>query len=144
LSTPSASRIRARHSVMTEAILLSFDLPAVCRKKLTVDCAGGNESSDGGLLLLRQAERKIGVCRRPAEAMPDYRDQSRVRHQMFELVAARLFAIGCGYTGGSDLNRLRDDPLLKMAVQRCPESGSPLASQSTISRLENAPRIHFG
>jgi hypothetical protein len=59
---------------------------------------------------------------------------------MFELVAARAFAIGCGYKDGNDLNRLRHDPLLKIAVGRCPESGSPLASQSTISRLENAPR----
>jgi len=40
----------------------------------------------------------------------------------------------------NDLNRLRHDPLLKIAVGRCPESGRPLASQSTISRLENAPR----
>ena len=125
---------------MTEATLLPFDLPAVHRKKLTVDFEGGNQSSDGGLLLLRQAESKIGVCRRLAEVMPDHRNQSRVRHEMFELVAARAFAISCGYKDGNDFNRLRHDPLLKMAVGRCPESGSPLASQSTISRLENAPR----
>ena len=125
---------------MTEATLLPFDLPAVHRKKLTVDFDGGNQSSDGGLLLLRQAERKIGVCRRLAGVMPDRRDQARVRHEMFELVAARTFAISCGYKDGNDLNRLRHDPLLKIAVGRCPESGSPLASQSTISRLENTPR----
>ena len=125
---------------MTEATLLPFDLPAVHRKKLTVDFDGGNQSSDGGLLLLRQVERKIGVCQRLAEVMPDSRDQSRVRHEMFELVATRAFAISCGYKDGNDLNRLRHDPLLKIAVGRCPESGSPLASQSTISRLENAPR----
>jgi hypothetical protein len=49
------------------------------------------------------------------------------------------FAIACGYEDGSDLDRLRHDPLLKLAVGRGPESGAPLASQSTISRLENAP-----
>jgi hypothetical protein len=125
---------------MTEATLLPFDLPAVRRKKLTVDFAGGNQSSDAGLLLLRQAERKVGICQRLAEVMPDRRDQSRVRHEMFELVAARAFAISCGYKDGNDLNRLRHDPLLKIAIGRCPESGRPLASQSTISRLENAPR----
>lgn len=125
---------------MTEATLLPFDLPAVCRKKLTVDFDGGNQSSDAGLLLLRQAERKVGICRRLAEVMPDRRDQSRVGHEMFELIAARAFAISCGYKDGNDLNRLRHDPLLKIAVGRCPESGGPLASQSTISRLENAPR----
>ena len=114
---------------MTEATLLPFDLPAVHRKKLTVDFDGGNQSSDGGLLLLRQAERKIGVCRRLAEVMPDHREQSRVRHEMFELVAARAFAISCGYKDGNDLNRLRHDPLLKIAVGRCPESGGPLAER---------------
>jgi hypothetical protein len=125
---------------MTEATLLPFDLPAVSRKKLTVDFDGGNQSSDAGLLVLRQAERRMGICRRLAEVMPDQRDQSRVRHEMFELVATRAFAISCGYKDGNDLNRLRHDPLLKIAVGRCPESDSPLASQSTISRLENAPR----
>jgi Transposase DDE domain group 1 len=125
---------------MTEATLLPFDLPAIERKKLTVDFAGGNQSSDAGLLLLRQAERRLGICKRLAEAMPDRRDQSRVRHAMFELVMARAAAITCGYKDGNDLNQLRHDPLLKIAVGRCPESGEPLASQSTISRLENAPR----
>jgi Transposase DDE domain group 1 len=95
--------------------------------------------SDAGLLLLRQAERKLGVCRRLAEAMPDRRDQSRVDHTMVELVMARTVAIPCGYEDGNDFNRLRHDPLMKVAVGRCPETGKPVASQSTISRLENAP-----
>ena len=47
---------------MTDDTLLPFDLPAVRRKKLTVDFDGGNQSSDAGLLLLREAERKLGVC----------------------------------------------------------------------------------
>jgi hypothetical protein len=119
---------------------LPFDLPAVQRKKLTIDFEGGNQSSDGGLLLLREAERRLGVCRRLADAMPDRRDQSRIRHEMVELVTARAFAITCGYKDGNDLDHLRHDPLLKLAVGRAPESGAPLASQSTISRLENVPR----
>jgi Transposase DDE domain group 1 len=124
---------------MMDDTLLPFDLPAVCRKKLTVDFDGGNQSSDAGLLLLRQAERRLGICRRLAEAMPDRREQNRVRHQMLELVSARVLAIGCGYKDGNDFDRLRRDPLLKLAVGRCPESGAALASQPTISRLENAP-----
>jgi hypothetical protein len=125
---------------MTEPTLLPFDLPAVERKKLTVDFAGGNQSSDAGLLLLREAEKKLGVCKRLADAMPDRRDQSRIRHEMLELVMARASAITCGYKDGNDFDRLRHDPLMKVAVGRCPETGEPLASQSTISRLENAPR----
>jgi hypothetical protein len=52
------------------------------------------QSSAPGLLLLRQTERKLGVCRRLADAMPDRRDQSRFRHEMVELVTARAIAIG--------------------------------------------------
>src|SRR5438045_4138842 len=127
-------------AAMTDDTLLPFDLASVHRKKLTVDFAGGNQSSDGGLLLLRQAERKLGVCRRLAEAMPDRRDVGRIRHDVFEMVTARVAAIACGHKDAIDLDRLRHDPLMKLAVGRCPDSGAPLASQSTISRLENAPR----
>src|SRR6202163_488843 len=127
-------------AAMTDDTLLPFDLPAVHRKKLTVDFDGGNQSSDAGLLLLRQAERRLGVCRRLAAAMPDRRDPDRVRHAMVEMVMARVSAIACGHKDAVDLDRLRHDPLMKVAVGRCPETGAPLASQSTISRLENTPR----
>jgi hypothetical protein len=118
---------------------LPFDLPAVRRKKLTVDFNGGNQTSDAGLLLLREAERRLGVCRRLAAAMPDRRDPDRILHEMFEMVAARSMAIACGYKDAIDHDRLRYDPLMKAAVGRHPQTGAPLASQSTISRLENAP-----
>jgi hypothetical protein len=124
---------------MTDDTLLPFDLPAVRRRKLTVDFDGGNQSSDAGLLLLREAERRLGVCRRLADAMPDRRDPDRISHAMFELVMARTSAIACGHEDAIDLDRLRHDPLMKVAVGRCPQTGAPLASQSTISRLENAP-----
>lgn len=58
---------------------------------------------------------------------------------MIELVTARAMAICCGHEDGNDFDRLRHDPLMKLAVGRCPQTGAPLASQSTISRLENAP-----
>src|SRR5450755_1380013 len=130
---------RSATAAMTDDMPLPFDLPAVRRKKLTVDFEGGNQSSDGGLLLLRQAERKLGVCRRLSDAMPDRRDPDRIRHVMFEMVMARVSAIACGHKDAIDLDRLRHDPLMKLAVGRCPESGAALASQSTICRLENAP-----
>jgi hypothetical protein len=91
-------------------------------------------------LLLRSAERKLGVCGRLADAMPDRRDARRIRHAMFEMVMARVCAIACGHEDAVDLDRLRHDPLMKVAVGRCPQSGAALASQSTISHLENAPR----
>src|SRR5215469_11213794 len=80
---------------MTDDTPLPFDLSAVQRKKLTIDFDGGNQSSDAGLILLRQAEKKVGVCQRLAEALPDRRDPSRIRHEMVELVMARAVAISC-------------------------------------------------
>src|SRR6516225_1184204 len=116
---------------MTDDTPLPFDLPSVRRKKLTVDFAGGNQSSNGGVLLLWEAERKHGVCLRLAGAMPDRRDPDRIRHAMFEMVMARVAAIACGHEDAIDLDRLRHDPLMKLAVGRCPDSGAALASQST-------------
>jgi hypothetical protein len=60
-------------------------------------------------------------------------------HAMFEMVMSRVLAIACGHEDAIDLDRLRHDPMMKLAVGRCPESGQPLASQPTISRLESAP-----
>lgn len=125
---------------MINARPLPFDLPTVARKKLTVDFDGGNQSSDAGLLVLRGAEKKIGVCARLAAALPDWRDPARIRHRLTEIISARVFGICCGYEDGVDHDALRHDPALKMAVGRCPETGAALASQSTISRFENAPR----
>jgi hypothetical protein len=129
---------------MTDDTLLPFDLPAVCRKKVTVDFDGGNQSSNGGVLLLRESERALGVCRLIANTMTDRRDPDRIRHAMFEMVMARVVAIACGYEDAIDFDRLRHDPLIKLAVGRCPESGEALASQSTISAIAQtscAPRF---
>jgi hypothetical protein len=124
---------------MTEATPLPFDLPAVRSKKLTVDFDGGNQSSDAGLLVLRGAEKRAGVLARLAAALPDRRAPTRIRHRLVEIIKARVFAICCGYEDGIDHDGLRHDPVMKMAVGRCPETDAPLASQSTISRFENAP-----
>jgi hypothetical protein len=124
---------------MTNDTPLPFDLPAVARKKLTVDFDGGNQSSNGGLLLLREAERRLGVCARLADTFRDRRDPTRILHMLSEMVSTRVFAICCGYADGNDLNLLRHDPALKMAVGRAPETGAALCSQSTMSRLETAP-----
>jgi hypothetical protein len=124
---------------MTNDSLLPFDLPAVARKKLTVGFDGGRLSSDGGLLLLRASENRIGIARRLAGAICDRRDPTRIDHQMIEMIKTRTFAIACGYADANDLDHLRTDPLLKLAVGRKPETGDPLCSQSTMSRLENMP-----
>lgn len=124
---------------MTDDMPARLNLPAIRRKKLTASFDGGQLSSDGGLLLLREAERRLGIAGRLAGAIRDRRDPTRIDHALPELLKTRIFAIACGYEDANDLDRLRHDPLLKLAVGRCPRSGAPLCSQSTMSRLENMP-----
>jgi hypothetical protein len=99
---------------------------------------GGELSSDGGLLLLREVDRELGVCALLAEAIRDRRAPGRVEQPVELMVRQRVYGIGCGYEDCNDADRLRDDPLLKVALGRAPESGAALASQPTLSRLENA------
>lgn len=118
---------------------LPFDLPAVCRKKVSVGFDGGRLSSDGGVLLLREVEGKLGVARRLAGCLVDRRDRARIDHEIVEMLRLRMLAIAAGYEDADDCDALRDDPAFKMAVGRLPESGAALCSQPTMSRLENAP-----
>lgn len=85
---------------MTDATSLPFDLPAVRSKKLIVDFNGGNQSSDGGMLLLRCAEKKIGVIARFTAAFRDRRDPTRIGHLLGEIITARVFGIFCGNEDG--------------------------------------------
>jgi hypothetical protein len=82
----------------------------------------GVQSSNGGLLLLRQAERRYGVCLRLAEAMLDRRDPDPFQHAILEMVMSRVLAIACGHEDAIDLDRLQHDPLIKLAVGRCPRA----------------------
>jgi len=124
---------------MSDDTLLPFDLPAVCRKKVTACFDGGLLSSDGGLLLLRDAERRLGLADRLAGCLRDARDPDRVGHTLAEMLRFRMLAIACGYEDADDCDSLRRDPLFKLAVGRMPESGQALCSQPTMSRLENTP-----
>ena len=124
---------------MTDDSLLPFTLPAVSRKKVEIAFDGGRLSSDGGLLLLREAERRLGIARRLAGCIRDRRDPTRIDHTVEEMLRLRMLAIAAGYEDADDCDFLRHDPVFKMAVGRAPESGRPLCSQPTMSRLENAP-----
>ncbi|QDK31513.1 IS1380 family transposase [Sphingomonas sp. IC081] len=119
------------------APLISF--PALVRKKVTAAFDGGRITSDGGVLLLAQAEREMGLCARLAACIADPRDRSRVIHQIDDILRARILAICCGYEDADDLDALRDDPGFRLALGKLPGSGPGLASQPTMSRWENAP-----
>jgi hypothetical protein len=116
-----------------------FWFPAVQRKKVTAAFDGGRLTSDGGVLLLAQAEREMGICQQLAACIADRRDPSRVIHALDDILRARIFAIACGYEDADDLDALRDDPGFRLALGKLPGSGVGLASQPTMSRWENAP-----
>src|SRR4030095_10729876 len=99
---------------------------------------GGRITSDGGLVWLAQADSELGLCEQVAEDGTGGRN-SRGRHSLEALVKQRVFQIACGYEDQNDSNALREDPLLKLLCGSMPQSGADLASQPTISRLENAP-----
>ena len=123
---------------MTEDTVLPFDLPSVARKKVSVGFDGGQLSSDAGVLLLRGAEKKLGLAARIASCLRDRRDPDLIEHTLEEMLRLRMLAIAAGYEDADDCDSLRHDPLFKMAVGRLPDSGDPLCSQPTMSRLENA------
>jgi Transposase DDE domain group 1 len=126
---------------MTDDTLLPFAFPAVQGKKLTAAFDGGRITSNGGVMMLAAAERKLGIAAKLSAVISDRRDRSRVIHQLPDILRARMFAIGCGYEDGDDLDWLRFDPAFKLACGRLPETGQDLCSQPTISRWENAPTL---
>jgi hypothetical protein len=116
-----------------------FGFPAIGRKKVSAAFDGGRLTSDGGVLLLGQAERQMGIADRLAACIADPRDQSRVIHGKADILRARMLAIACGYEDANDLDALRHDPGFKLALGKCPEGPVGLASQPTMCRWENAP-----
>jgi hypothetical protein len=121
--------------------LLPFSLPSINQKKLTAAFDGGRISSDGGVLLLAGADRRLGLIDTLAGLIPDQRDPALVTHKLADILRARVLAIACGYPDADDLDWLRKDPAFKLACGRLPESGADLASQPTMSRWENMPDL---
>jgi hypothetical protein len=102
---------------------------------------GGQLTSDGGLPWVVEAEAALGVCAALAGCVPEWR-RGGVRHSLEALVRQRVFQIACGYEDQNDAATLRADPLFKLACGRLPASEAELASQPTLSRLENAVDRH--
>jgi hypothetical protein len=106
--------------------------------KITLDFQGGTITSDAGLLLLRQIDQHSGLCARLAAAFVDRRDQRYISHDLLDLLRQRVYQIAAGYEDCNDADQLRCDPVLKAsAAGRRPEEDD-LASQPTLSRLENS------
>ena len=109
----------------------------VAKKPVIADFSGGKLSSDGGVLLLAQLDRQLGLTQAVTAALQDRRDPAKVDHPLLDLLRQRVYQIACGYEDANDADTLRKDPLFKSAVGRRPEHGLDLGSQPTFSRLEN-------
>jgi hypothetical protein len=112
---------------------IGFALPTA---PLQASFDGPQLTSDGGLCWLAEADTALGLCATLAQHIPEWR-HGPVRHALDTLVRQRVFQIACGYEDQNDAATLRSDPLLKLVCGRWPE-GADLASQPTLSRLENA------
>ncbi len=95
-------------------------------------------SSDGGAILLKAADRRLGLTEALAACLEDERQTGKVQHEVDELLRQRVMAIACGYEDANDAARLASDPVHKLLVGRDPEQGADLASQPTLSRFENS------
>jgi hypothetical protein len=119
----------------TECLLFPdiFDRPVIAK----FDQRQG--SSDGGAILLKAAEKRLGLTSALSACLRDDRQPGKVKHELGELITQRVMAIALGYEDANDAARLACDPVHKLLVGRDPVDGEDLASQPTLSRFENAP-----
>src|SRR3954467_4655403 len=126
-----------------------LDFPMLGSRQVLADFDGGDISSDGGALLLRQTEALPGIIRQFAGCFTDHRDPDLVEHPVEHLLAQRVYGLALGYEDLNDHDDLRRDPLLATVVgkddpsgetrRRRRDRGKPLAGKSTLNRLELTP-----
>ena len=126
--------------VVTNSTVQTVSFPDLSSKPVVAAFDQEHSSADGGALLLKAVDEQLGLSASLAECLRDGRQAGKIRHDLSELVRQRLFAIALGYPDGNDANELADDPIHKLLVGRSPVHGDRLASASTVSRFENAPR----
>jgi len=120
---------------MTECIQEAFSFTAHFSRRVEAEFSAGRVSSDGGALLLREADRKINLLGRVASCFSDGRSPLLVRHRLSEMLAQRIYGLALGYEDLNDHEQLRSDPLLGLLSGKR-ELDEPLAGKSTLNRLE--------
>ncbi|MGA9023348.1 MAG: IS1380 family transposase, partial [Terracidiphilus sp.] len=123
------------HDTTTECLLF----PEIFSRPVVAQFDQRQGSSDGGAILLKAADRRLGLTEALADCLVDKRQPAKVQHETEELLAQRVYGIACGYADANDAARLAEDPVHKLLVGRDPVEGADLASQPTLSRFENAP-----
>lgn len=133
----------------TDCIRKPIEFQDLGRRKVTGRFDGGDISSDGGSLLLREVEKHTHIIEQFAQCFIDHRDQTFVEHPLRDLIAQRVYALALGYEDLNDHDDLRTDPMLAVLVgkddpkgenrQRERDKGKALAGKSTLNRLELRP-----
>ena len=116
-----------------------FPLSSLCKKPVEISFTSEKSSSDAGLLLLKEVENKVGIIKGLSRCIKDDRHQSYVQHSILSMLSQRVYQIAAGYEDTNDCDTLKDDAVLKICSGRLPKTQASLASQPTISRLENTP-----
>ncbi|MFQ5959409.1 MAG: IS1380 family transposase, partial [Alphaproteobacteria bacterium] len=118
---------------MTNCSQFSFAFPACRKRRVEADFLGGDVTSNAGALLLRAADRTLGLTQAVARGLGDARDQARVRHSVLDQLRQRVYGMALGYEDLNDHDGLRHDLALQTAVDR----EGALASAPTLCRFEN-------
>jgi Transposase DDE domain group 1 len=109
-----------------------FHFPSFDRRKIEASFPGGDVSSDGGVVLLREADRRLGLSQALDAALPDPRDPDLITHAQIDLLRQRIYGLAAGYEDLNDHDTLRHDLAWQSAVER----DEPLGSSPTLCRLE--------
>jgi len=123
---------------MTECSQSEFEFAGHFSRAVVADFEGGTLTSDGGALLLRQVDRRIGLLPRLAACFSDFRSQQRIEHGVEQMLAQRVYGLALGYEDLNDHDQLRHDPLMNVLSGKR-ELSAALASKSTLCRLESTP-----
>src|ERR1017187_9313443 len=115
--------------------------PDLFEKPLVAMFDQAHASSDGGAVLLSAADQRLGVTAALRPGLADGRTAEKVTPTMQALVSSRVFGIACGYPDANDADRLADDPIQKLLLDRDPTDGVPLASPLTISRFDRSTAL---
>jgi hypothetical protein len=125
--------------VQTDCTPKQLEFEGVSGRRLVASFDAEHISSDGGLVLLHRVDRRFGLLKKFAACFRDHRNPELVVHPVEELVRQRVFALACGYEDLVDHSALRTDPLLAAVVGKAEPATEPLASASTLNRLELTP-----
>jgi len=124
---------------MTQDNTQSVLFPNLFHKPVVASFDQPDSSSDGGAILLKAIDSELDLTQRLASCLRETREEGKIVHPLLDLFRQRVYGIACGYPDCNDADRLADDPIQKLLLDRDPIDGNSLGSQPTLSRFENAP-----